>query len=623
MTRDGKYSLKWLLLGILIGSIMFLLMMKEERAEAAQTVSVNLNNVLSDYTVPDVYEFDWSEWLSSGDTSLYYNPEELPDLLSEFPYLMVTRISDNAYNYFFSKDPHILNITSSYQHYEYVPFASLLSYYDSDICVTVYVSDDIPYVYSVVGCSDIPVSSSFEYFTETIFSEYNCCLIGSNYDYIGDNTDSRAAAIKAASPYSNFIYPNLPEEKKTSVDIIIDDFKYTITEPYPYYLVLKDLYGNMQLFFSDIQFTGQMIDLYTRCFDISSEANVVSYYWNSGEQNDFIASRAVSVGFKSVRQNTSGDYMCNYVIPNTRSLLDSFLLQKLKFDNVDPLSLDTLCLNVPDEFRDCHRFIIFRQAAETAYDDRIIFYGWKDTLAELYINELNSQIVAKGKKGAVKDYITAYYDVSVSSWIITENVVLGATTDWSFSVPVIYYTNATLYVCDKSWENTGEVVRTASFQDPPFSINAEDSKEQNFLGKLFSGFKDLASYLFVPSPKFFDSRINYLKSRFTFYEAISSTGTAIVDFFTETDFSEPPKITVNLSAARSKYNYGDTAVCLDMSWYEEYKPYVDSFLSGVIWLVFAWNTFKNLPSIISGVTTAANVSTKIAKDSNPKDRVKR
>ena len=80
----------------------------------------------------------------------------------------------------------------------------------------------------------------------------------------------------------------------------------------------------------------------------------------------------------------------------------------------------------------------------------------------------------------------------------------------------------------------------------------------------------------------------------------------------------PPSITVNLSAARSKYNYGDTAICLDMSWYGEYKPYVDTFLSAVLWLTFVWNTFKNLPAIISGVVTAANISTEISKASEPK-----
>lgn len=38
-----------------------------------------------------------------------------------------------------------------------------------------------------------------------------------------------------------------------------------------------------------------------------------------------------------------------------------------------------------------------------------------------------------------------------------------------------------------------------------------------------------------------------------------------------------------------------------MSWYARYKPSVDIILSGILWIVFVWNTFKTLPSIINGV----------------------
>ena len=62
-----------------------------------------------------------------------------------------------------------------------------------------------------------------------------------------------------------------------------------------------------------------------------------------------------------------------------------------------------------------------------------------------------------------------------------------------------------------------------------------------------------------------------------------------------------PKVAIDLSDAEGSYNYGGKVYVLDMSWYARYKPSVDTFLSGVMWICFGWAIYKRIPDIISGV----------------------
>ena len=72
--------------------------------------------------------------------------------------------------------------------------------------------------------------------------------------------------------------------------------------------------------------------------------------------------------------------------------------------------------------------------------------------------------------------------------------------------------------------------------------------------------------------------------------------------------SGAPIITVDLSAANSKYGYvyGGSVEVLDLSWYAPYKERVDSLVSGFLWLLFLWGLFKSAPAILGGVGLAQN-----------------
>lgn len=61
-----------------------------------------------------------------------------------------------------------------------------------------------------------------------------------------------------------------------------------------------------------------------------------------------------------------------------------------------------------------------------------------------------------------------------------------------------------------------------------------------------------------------------------------------------------PVIRINLSKAEGKYNYGQNAYVLDMTWYERYKPTIDNIIVAFAYLTFIFMVFKRLPDIISG-----------------------
>lgn len=114
--------------------------------------------------------------------------------------------------------------------------------------------------------------------------------------------------------------------------------------------------------------------------------------------------------------------------------------------------------------------------------------------------------------------------------------------------------------------------------------------------------------IFVPREDFLTEKVETIKSHFGFYSSIVDTVEVFKDFFSQTFEGEPPKITVDLSDSESKYNYGETAYVLDMTWYARFKPYGDKILSAIMLVFFAWRMFKALPSIISGGSTLVNMA---------------
>lgn len=512
--------------------------------------------------------------------------------------------------YMFCNDFEIMQYEGSY----------VLNFYDFQryaICLkgVSYTDDELPRsVGSMTGDVYLKLNSSGSYSMDIV---YCSDILASNVDWRVGNEDL-SGYIAGGLDYPQDLMPSVPT---SSVNVMINGTEYTISESYPYYFAFKDSNGNIELLFSDIPFTGSLRDMYTTHITVDDSATVVSYYFNVVEQNDFISSRTVTTNYGSIGLKSPWDYMCNYPIYNTNVEVSVFLPEKNSFDFQSDYTLDDLSVNFPEELKEYQCFIIFRQTSDKAYDDRIIFYGWNDISAELYINGSNSQICAIRNNKAVSDYVTAYYDEDSSTWVISNDVVLGATTDFSYHVPKIYYTTTTLFLSDSAWKNTGDVVETFNFYPPPFSEDVEDSEENSdeglldrFLRKALSGNTNLLKYLFIPSEGYFSTQLAQLQSYFGFWTSVRDTADVFMNFLKNTDFTEPPKIEIDLSLAKTSVNYGGKVYLIDLSWYEPYKESVDVILSSILWLVFIWNTYKNLPNIIAGFGGGVQASASLFDD---------
>lgn len=106
--------------------------------------------------------------------------------------------------------------------------------------------------------------------------------------------------------------------------------------------------------------------------------------------------------------------------------------------------------------------------------------------------------------------------------------------------------------------------------------------------------------IFVPSEDFLTAKIEALRANYAFADSIIETGQAIGTALSVGD-SGPPVIYMHLQDAEGDINWGGTVPALDMRWYERYKPTVDSLLSAMLWIFFAWRVFRKLPGIISGM----------------------
>lgn len=118
--------------------------------------------------------------------------------------------------------------------------------------------------------------------------------------------------------------------------------------------------------------------------------------------------------------------------------------------------------------------------------------------------------------------------------------------------------------------------------------------------RMISGITDGIKAIFVPSDDYLSEKVDTLTANFSFVSTIVETSDNISAIFAG-DFDEPPYIEMDFSLAESeKYDYGGKAVALDMSWYERYKPSVDTILSVIIYVCFFWRLFVGLPNMING-----------------------
>lgn len=109
------------------------------------------------------------------------------------------------------------------------------------------------------------------------------------------------------------------------------------------------------------------------------------------------------------------------------------------------------------------------------------------------------------------------------------------------------------------------------------------------------------SWAFVVSDTFVISKVEALVAKYPYMETFNGLGVELKSFFSDLGV-KPPQIYIHLGNARGSYNWGGSMLFLDLSWYSEYKPMMDSVLGGFLWLWCGWRTYLSLPGLISGAT---------------------
>lgn len=94
-------------------------------------------------------------------------------------------------------------------------------------------------------------------------------------------------------------------------------------------------------------------------------------------------------------------------------------------------------------------------------------------------------------------------------------------------------------------------------------------------------------------------KVQSIKDKFGFVDDFKTMFSSIKNYlFTKGE--QIPIISINLGNAEGKYNYGNTAYALDMTWYSRYKPLIDNIIIAFAYISFIFLVFKRLPDIISG-----------------------
>lgn len=105
---------------------------------------------------------------------------------------------------------------------------------------------------------------------------------------------------------------------------------------------------------------------------------------------------------------------------------------------------------------------------------------------------------------------------------------------------------------------------------------------------------DVFKFLFVPSEERFTAISDAVSSKFGFVDTIKDSVVLLKGNLDK--MKNSPSISLDVD---SRYYTGEL-VSIDMSWYSDYKPYVDSVITGFCYLFFLWRLYSNVPNIING-----------------------
>jgi hypothetical protein len=104
--------------------------------------------------------------------------------------------------------------------------------------------------------------------------------------------------------------------------------------------------------------------------------------------------------------------------------------------------------------------------------------------------------------------------------------------------------------------------------------------------------------LFVPDPDYFAGKVEALKAKFPIVSNVQELGNSMKGFFLSLG-SKAPIIYIDLGASQW-HPIGGRVKFIDLTWYSQYKPTMDTILGGFLWLWTGWRLLHAAPGIISG-----------------------
>lgn len=111
---------------------------------------------------------------------------------------------------------------------------------------------------------------------------------------------------------------------------------------------------------------------------------------------------------------------------------------------------------------------------------------------------------------------------------------------------------------------------------------------------------DALATVFIPADGYLDAKVDTLLAKYTFLNGFKSDMGFLMNQIGHLG-TTPPVIYIPLSSSETSYSLGSDTIFLDLSWYEKYKPTVDSILSAFLWILFIFKLFLKLPGIVSGL----------------------
>lgn len=133
---------------------------------------------------------------------------------------------------------------------------------------------------------------------------------------------------------------------------------------------------------------------------------------------------------------------------------------------------------------------------------------------------------------------------------------------------------------------------------------------------LLDGLSSLLTDLFSPSEEAVDKLNTEVDTKLPLIGDLQSLGDDLVSTLENPGKSvKDLRMTtvVDLGKGSGQIKGAGQINLLDVSWYMEYKPLVDDIIIGFVWLVFLWNLYGALPSIIHGGASALHTTSEIRK----------